>query len=165
MASARKPLVLNANKEVEQLQAGDTLLATVSGGDNFELVNGSGATLSAGTAVYAYTSSATVKKAFASNVATYAEARVIGLAMAEIASPGTGAICQAGNLSLGDPLFWDPITDEVPSGGLTIGAVYYLSATPGNITTTPPSTGYVTKIGIALNTDLMFVNIESPIKL
>lgn len=162
MATPRKPLVFDDNKEIQQLQAGDTLLATTSGGDNYELTNTTGSALTMGELVYADpTSAGTVKKAICSD--TIVKARVIGIAMEEILNNASGAIHEAGNLSLGDPAFWDIVTGD--TGGLVTGSVYYLGSTAGKITKTPPVTGYITKIGVALAADLLFVDIDSPIKL
>lgn len=59
---------------------------------------------------------------------------------------------------------WDVVTGQ--SGGLTVDAVYYLSTTPGHLTTTAPSAGGTFKVGVgtaASKTRLLFSNNVYPI--
>jgi len=70
-------------------------------------------------------------------------------------------------LSYTSGILTDPIEvvtdDEITLGiPLTDGAIYY--AITGGLTTTPPTTGIVQKIGIATSTAKMFVDISVPIQ-
>lgn len=57
--------------------------------------------------------------------------------------------------------------DESNTGltGLTAGSTYYLSATAGGVTTTPPTTAgqIVQELGVATSTTSIHVNFKSPI--
>jgi hypothetical protein len=92
-------------------------------------------------------------------------ARVIGLA-SQAANAGDFIPAYTDSLFSMGGEGWDAVTGG--SGGLTPGAVYYLSATTaGRITTTPPTGDgeYVVRIGRALEATVMEVKIEPPIKL
>ncbi len=59
---------------------------------------------------------------------------------------------------------WDEITGQ--TGGLTPGAVYYLSSgTAGQLTTTPPSAPntFITQVGVALENSVLLVQIGAPV--
>lgn len=115
----------------------------------------------AGMAVYA-SAADIVTKARANAAAT---ATVIGLAKEQIAAASLGYVISAGYLEL-PTATWDVITGEV--GGLTVGSDYYLStATAGYITKTAPNVAgnEVVKVGHAVSTTKMFVNVEVPIGL
>ena len=61
---------------------------------------------------------------------------------------------------------WDAVTGG--TGGLTPGSVYYLSATAGELTTTPPATPasvYNTRAGIAISSTQLDIKIRAPFKL
>lgn len=76
---------------------------------------------------------------------------------------GSGAILSSG-LFEQPTTTWDVITGG--SGGLTGGRDYFLSdVTTGRITTTPPTAGYVVKIGKAISSTILDVNVETPIEL
>ena len=51
----------------------------------------------------------------------------------------------------------------VPLVGLTAGSPYFLGA--GEITSTAPSSGYVVRLGTAVTTSVLLVNVEEPIYL
>jgi hypothetical protein len=162
MPTARKPLVFDDNKNIQQLQPGDIIAATVSGGDNYPMLNSSGGTIIAGSAVSCNTALGHIVKADGQSSATVAQARVMGLLLETAAAAETKTVMQAGNmvLSTGE---WDILTGD--SGGLVLGPYYLDTGIPGVITSSPPSTGYVVKIGEGIKDDTMFINIEQPIKL
>jgi len=142
--AARKPLVL-VNGEVQELATSDSLSATVTEVDAITKV--AAATLIAGQVVYA--SSATdVNKAAANADAT---AKPIGLATAAISSAASGSIQTSGVITLTTGQ-WDALCGT--TGGLTVGTVYFLSATAGLLTSTAPSTSghYVSPVIVALST-------------
>ena len=59
---------------------------------------------------------------------------------------------------------WDTVTGQ--SGGLTSGAIYYLSsATAGAMTTTAPVSGFIVELGKALSTTKFDLTIRRPIRL
>ena len=155
--SARKPLVLN-NGEIEQLQSSDTLDAVVSEVDIISLV--AAATITIGNPVY-LSSANGCNKAQANAVST---AKVIGLAKAGITSGSSGSVQTDGIITLttGE---WDAIAGT--TGGLTFNTDYFLSAAAsGAITATvPEGTNYIVKIGRAISTLSLDLNISSPIKL
>lgn len=164
MPTARKPLVFDDNKELQQLQAGDILDAVTGGGDNYTFQNSTGSPIQPGTVCSSGGGTGQIVLADADSAATIEKARAIGLAMEYIANGDSGVVLEAGNMTL-DIAIWEIITGEV-SVGLTIHKVYFLDpATPGMLTKTPPITGYVVRIGTAIKADTMFVNIEPPIKL
>lgn len=60
------------------------------------------------------------------------------------------------------------IVGVLATSGLDAGDIYYLSAaTPGMITTTPPSTAgqYVTRVGEAANSAQLIIQLEPPVQL
>ncbi len=86
-------------------------------------------------------------------------ANVIGLAATAGEAPGFINARMAGPLTLTTEQ-WDRVTGQ--SGGLTIGAPYFLSAaTAGMLTTTAPSAGgqFQTPVGFALSPTTMMVQI------
>ena len=52
-----------------------------------------------------------------------------------------------------------------PAWSLSIGADYFLSAVPGEITSTPPTSGYLVAVGSAIDAHSLNVEIAPPIKL
>lgn len=141
---ARKPLV-QAGGEIQQLQAGDTLLAPVSEVAIITLTNGDAGNHVLGDAVY-ISAADTAKKAKADAAGTK---DVLAFATATISTSTTGAYQ----------------TDGILAGltGLTAGAVYYLSATTAGLITNsaPSSVGqYVVRVGIAISTTELEINIE-----
>lgn len=123
--------------------------------------NNNAGTIVIGRAVYATTTTDKVDLAIA-NSATAAQA--IGLVAAtSIASSASGAIAFAGIMSA-TTTQWDVVTGQ--SGGLTPGAMYFLSnTTAGALTTTAPTTGYITPIGRALSTTKMALRFDPSIQL
>lgn len=145
----RKPLVLVAG-EIQQLQAGDTLDASASEVDVISLTNGDVGAHALGDVVY-ISAASTGRKAQANAVGTK---DAIAFAKGAISAAAVGSYQ----------------TDGILSGlvGLTAGVVYYLSAaTAGLMTNTAPSTigQYVVRLGIAISTTELEIQIERPILL
>lgn len=157
----RKPLVMNSG-QIEQLQSGDTLDAIVAEVDVVSLTNNNASPIVIGNAVYTDAASGVdLAKADASGTI-----EVLGLvADTSIAAAASGTIQTDGILSATTGQ-WDAIAGT--TGGLTAGAIYYLSAaTAGELTETAPSTGgqYVVRVGKAISTTEMEISISQPIKL
>jgi len=152
----RKPLVLNAG-QIEQIQAGDTLDATVTERDAVNLTNDNAGAITIGQPVYSSSAGGCdLAKADAASTK-----KVIGLVeAASIASSASGSIITDGILSSAN---W---TSVIGAATLTSGAVYYLSeATAGEMTATAPATGFVVEIGVALSTTDFSLDVKRPIKL
>ena len=151
----RKPLVL-VDGTVEQLQSGDTLDATAQNPNVINLTNGNASAITIGQPVYS-SDADTVDLADASAVGS---AKPIGLVQADsIAASSTGAIQLDGVLNSSD---W---TAVVGSATLTSGSTYYLDTTAGKMTSTAPTSGYVTEMGVAISTTEFAIDIKAPIKL
>lgn len=153
----KKPLVLT-NGQIEQLQAGDTL-------ENVNLktrTNSNASSIVIGQPVYS-DSGSSVDLAQADSQTTI---RIAGLvADTSIASAATGSILVDGVLTAttGE---WDAVTGQ--TGGLTVGSNYFLdAATAGQLTTTAPSTTgeFVVRVGHALSTTELEIEVQQPIKL
>lgn len=159
--AARKPLVINGG-QIEQLQSGDTLDASVSEVDVISKTNDNGSPIVIGNVVY-QKSDGDVDLARANAQGTV---QVLGLVRdASIAAAAAGLIQTDGILTAttGE---WDAITGG--SGGLTPGSPYYVSsATAGLLTTTAPSSAgtFVVRIGLASSSTSMDISVEPPIKL
>ena len=155
----KKVLVLGANGEIEQLQAGDTVDIVASSNQLFSAQNQSAGEIIIGQPVYIAVAD-TVDLALADAQAT---SGVIGLVSdASIASAAIGTIVTDGILTSAD---W---TSVVGAATLTTGAVYFLSdVTAGTLTTTPTTTtgSFVTRVGTAISTTTLEVTISRPIKL
>lgn len=122
--------------------------------------NGEATSIAIGKAVYV-SSGDTVRLANANAASTK---NVVGLVYdASISAAATGSISTSGVVTA-TTTQWDAVTGQ--SGGLTAGSKYYLSnTTAGNLTTTPPTTGYVAPVGFALSTTKMILNIGPTVKL
>ena len=155
----KKVLVLGANGEIEQLQAGDTVDIVASSNQLFSATNQNGGAITIGQAVY-IAAGDTVDLALADAQAT---SGVIGLVSdASIDSTAIGTILTDGILTSTD---W---TEVVGAATLTPGSVYFLSDTAaGELTTTVPTApgSFVTRVGTAVNTSTLEVTISRPIKL
>lgn len=159
--AARKPLVINAG-QVEQLQAGDTLDASVSEVDVTSETNDNASPIVIGMAVYAK-SDGDVDLARANAQGTV---QVEGLVRDTSIAAAASGIIQTDGVLTATTGQWDAVTGQ--SGGLTAGSPYYLSAaTAGNITpTAPTSVGeFVVRVGLALSSTALDISIEPPIKL
>lgn len=112
-----------------------------------------------GQIVYA-TITGTWKLAVANSIAT---TRAYGFLLSGMTTSFIGLAVNAGEL-VGSVAEWSAISGEV--GGLTAGAQYFLSTSvTGNITKSPPTSGYRVPVGKAITTTRMAVSIEECIKL
>jgi len=150
----RKPLVMGSSGLPQQLQAGDTLDATVAEVD--VITRTSAQALIAGNVVYA--SSATeVDKARANAVGT---SKVIGFAKTAVGAAASVVVQTSGVIALttGE---WDALFGT--TGGLTFNTLYFLDpATAGLGTVTPPTTvgQTVVLLGTGLSTTELLIAIE-----
>lgn len=159
----RKPLVLGDDGLPQALQSGDTISAPTNAPSLRTTTNGEAtAAMPFGTPVYASAGNA-VKRGQANAKAT---AKIIGLVYdATIAAGASGSINQNGIMT-GTTAQWDAVAGT--SGGLAVGAYYFLDATnPGKLTAAPPTTaGQVNVcIGSALSSTELEVDVELPILL
>jgi len=157
----RKPLVINAG-QIEQIQSGDTLDAVVAEVDVVTLTNNNASPIVIGAPVYSDSDNKVdLAKADASGtVQTFGLVRDTSIAAAASGEIQTDGILSA---STGQ---WDAVAGT--TGGLTAGAVYFLSATTaGELTETAPTTGgqYVVRAGLALSTTEMEISFTQPILL
>lgn len=160
--AVRIPLVI-VNGQIEQLQSGDTL--SVASQFAISQTNGeSSVALVIGMPVYPNGTADTVKRAEANSSSTQ---KVAGLwASTSTAASGSGSM-QYGGVLVATTVQWGAVITGAPSG-LTAGAQYYLdAATPGYITSTPPTTAgqFVCPIGVALDTTSMSINIQNTVAL
>ena len=159
--ASKKPLVIT-NGQIEQLQAGDTLNASVSEVDVVTKTNDNAGAIVIGTPVYVKANS-NVDKARANAQGTV---QLLGLvAEASVAAAASGIIQTDGVLAATTGQ-WDAVTGE--SGGLTPGAPYYLdAATAGLLTQTAPTTTaqFVVRVGLAISSTEMDITLTAPIKL
>jgi len=157
----RKPLVIT-DGQIEQIQSGDTLDATITDTNEINLTNNNASTINIGQPVYAE-SDGNVDLAQANAQGTV---EVIGLvADATIAASASGQIITDGVLEATTDQ-WDAVTGD--TGGLTVGDVYYLSAaSAGELTTTAPSStgNFVKRVGTALSTTQMELEFGQTVKL
>jgi len=156
----KKPLVITSG-QIQQLQAGDTLDATVAEVDVVTMENANAAALVAGSAVYC-DAAGTVDDACADAAGTV---EVLGLVVTEIAIAGSGSI-QTDGILAAETAEWDVAAGT--TGGLTAGTVYYLDpTTPGMLTETAPTAAgdFVVRIGKAISTTELEISISQPIKL
>jgi hypothetical protein len=152
--SHRTPLIIDAGV-VQQLQSGDHFGNVTSGN------NGSGATVVICTPMY-QAGSNDVRR---TNATSLAAATVIGLCLSASVSNGAAAIVQTDGTFKATTTQWDAVTGG--SGGLTIGSRYYVSATPGELTTTAPSTigQIVAQVGKAISSTELLIEIGPTIEL
>jgi hypothetical protein len=161
--SLRKPLVLSSG-QITQLQSGDTLDAPQSGGDVVVLSNGEVSPVVIGAPVYINAADSFLKAK--SDATATSKARGLVAVSPSITNGLTGSVMVAGVLTA-TTTQWDSVV-ESGSGGLTFGTDYFLSpTTAGKITATAPSTvgQSCTRIGTALSTTELMINIQSPILL
>jgi hypothetical protein len=144
--AAQKPLVI-INGQVQQIPPGDTLAAASSEVDVISMSNAHTASLTIGQPVFV-SSAGAVNLASASASGT---SRVLGLVKdASIAASASGFIQTDGILSA-TTADWDAVTGA--TGGLTAGAVYYLSTTAGQLATAAPTGAgqFVMKVGMGIS--------------
>jgi hypothetical protein len=154
-----KPIVLYSG-QLSQILAGDTLDGVAATQDDIPLTNSQGISMPPGSPVYiSGASSIQLSRADAS-----ATAECVGFTTATIANATSGNVRKDGTLTLLTTQ-WDTITGQ--SGGLTPGARYFLSAaTAGRmVVTTPPTSGFVTRLGTAISTTDFEIEMQPPIRL
>jgi hypothetical protein len=158
--AARKPLVITSG-QIEQLQSGDTLDATVTEREVISMTNKNASPMTKGAPVYCKT---TANQADLAKADAAASSRVMGLvADASISADASGNI-QTNGVLVATTGQWDAVAGT--TGGLAAGTVYFLSAaTAGLLTATAPTSGYITKVGLGLSTTEMLLEQEEPIKL
>lgn len=157
----RKPLVINAG-QIEQIQSGDTLDAIVAEVDVVSLTNNNASPIVIGAPVYTDVANGVdLAQADASGTT-----EVLGLvADVSISAAASGSIQTDGILSA-TTTQWDAVAGT--TGGLTPGAIYYLSASTAGLTaeTAPSSVSeFVVRVGKAISTTEMEISISQPIKL
>lgn len=155
--ASKLPLVLN-NGQIEQLQAGDTLNASVTEKEVISLTAGTGG-FTKGNPVY-MSAADTAIKAQANAVGT---TKVVGFALSTVSAAAASNVQTSGVVALttGE---WDAIAGT--TGGLAFNTTYYLSgAAAGNIVSTAPASGYICELGVALSTTELLINIKPVIKL
>jgi hypothetical protein len=111
------------------------------GGGATALTLEAGENLTAGTPV-----KVSANKVYAANAAV--DPGVIGLIKTDVLSTFMAEIVNTGNMTL---------------AGLSAGSPYFVGN--GTISLTPPSSGYVIRVGTAVKSDTLVVNIEEPILL
>lgn len=153
--ASHKPLVVIGG-QIQQIPVGDTLSVAASEVDVVSATNANAAPLTIGTPVYV-SSSGAVDKASASASTT---ARVLGLVKSTSIAPSSSGYIQTDGILSATVSEWDAVTGA--TGGLTAGALYYLSTTAGQITSTPPSGAgqYIIPIGMALSTTELDITID-----
>lgn len=158
---ARKPLVI-INGVTQQLPAGDTLDASASEVDVVSLTNAAGSAAVIGIPVYI--SAANAFQPARANASGTCD--VAGLVKDTSIAAGASGSVQTDGVFTASTAQWDAVTGG--TGGLTPGAIYYLSAgTAGRLTATAPSsTGeFVSRVGKALSTTALEITIQPPIGL
>ncbi len=148
----RKPLVL-INGQLAQLPDGDVLVGTVSEVDVTEMQ--AKEAVSAGMAMYC---SAAFEVLKAAND-TAAKAEVMGLAKTDAALDAYVKVQGEGFFELAD---WTAATG---SAALAPGQEYFLDATAGLLTSTPPAAGYSVLVGRAVKPTVLQLKIGTPIAL
>jgi hypothetical protein len=89
-------------------------------------------------------------------------ANVLGIAVGAGEYPGRASYSVGGPVTLTIEQ-WNARTGL--TGGLTPGAVYYVSATAGQITATAPVDGFVTPVGFAVDATTLMVQIGAAVAL
>ena len=151
----KKPMVMGSNGLPQVIQPGDYIAEV----DLPSHINGEATTINKCMAVY-ISASNTVRKARADAAGTLP---VYALAAEDITNGVSGMMQTDGNLTATTGQ-WDSVTGQ--TGGLTPNTNYFASdATAGSLTVTPPTTGYVQIIGIAVSSTTMKIKISDEIKL
>lgn len=159
--AARKPLVI-INGQIQQLPTADTLDAAASEVDVVTLTNANASAQVIGTPVYI--SAADNFQPARANASGTTD--VIGFVKDTSIAASTSGSIQTNGIITATTGQWDTVTGG--TGGLTAGAVYFLSASAaGQITATAPSTSsqFVSRLGRALSTTSLLINIQPPIGL
>lgn len=142
----QKPLVIISG-QIQQIPAGDTLSAGAVEVDVIAKLNANVGAIVIGTPVYPSSATA-VDKAGAGAVGTK---KVLGLVQSSSITSGASGFIQTDGILTATTGQWDAVAGT--TGGLAVGATYYLSATAGLLTATAPSASgnYVCEVGIALS--------------
>lgn len=159
--ASRKPLVI-VSGQVQQLQAGDTLDASVTEVDVVSKTNDNAGSIVIGTPVYVK-ANGNVDKGRANASGTV---QLLGLVKDTSISAAASGIIQTDGVLAATTGQWDAVTGG--SGGLTAGSVYYLDpSTAGLLTATAPSTTsqYVVRVGLAISTTELDISVDAPILL
>jgi hypothetical protein len=160
--SARKPLVIVAG-QIQQLQAGDTLDATVNEMENIALTNDESAdAIVIGMAVF-FDADDGCKMAKADSAGT---ALVAAMCITDSVGTGVTGIFITDGVVVATTGQWDAVAGT--TGGLVAGTTYYLSPTDfGEITAVAPAAvgQLVVEIGTAISKTKLKLEIESPILL
>lgn len=131
--------------------------ATVA--NTVSLTNGEAGSVNPGAP--AYISGANTFKKGIANAA--AQSLIAGLNTTTVASGAVGSIKTADLLTL-TTVQWDAVTGQ--TGGLTVGAVYFVNnTTAGMLTSTLPSSGYIAAVGEAISSTTMLIRINPRIQL
>ena len=157
----RKPLVI-VGGQVQQIQVGDTLDAIVAEIEVLTQTNGEATPIAIGTPVYS-SAADTVKKAQANASGTV---EIVGLVKSTSINASAAGSIQTSGVLAATTAQWDAVAGT--TGGLTFGTVYYLDpATAGKITSNAPYTAgqYVVRIGKAISTTELLIDIDAPILL
>ena len=159
----RAPIVIGSDGLPQQLQAGDTITVAANTPSIRSVTNGeASAAITIGMPIYA-SAADTVKRAQANGKAT---SRLAGVGYdSTIASSGVGNIAQSGVL-IATTGQWDAVANT--AGGLIFNTVYFVDpATPGKITSTPPTTvgQCVVVVGTAISSTELELQIGQPILL
>jgi hypothetical protein len=98
-------------------------------------------------------------RAYRADAASEPTSQVCGFCRDETVLNAVFGIVPAGRLELAD---W---SIPLGTGLLTPGAVYYLSDVVGQIAATPPATGFIMQVGIAVTTRILDVDIKTRVRL
>jgi len=146
--------VIATQRRIEQLGITLIQLSRVTPAD-FEVV--AGETIHPGQPVYVREADARAYRAWA----LFEEAsRVCGFCKAEVTTGNVFGITPTGRLELAN---W-----SVPLGGSALlipGVIYYLGDVTGQIVASPPITGFIVQVGVAVTTTILDVDIKTRVRL
>jgi hypothetical protein len=154
---AVKKAIVITNGQLEQLQAGDRLDL----GNVVTKTNDSGGAVVIGQPVFVNGVNADLAQADSQSTI-----RVAGLVLDITAADASPVNILADGILVATTGQWDAVTGE--TGGLTPGANYFLDpATAGMLTQTAPTTAsqFVVRVGHAVSTTEMEIEVQQPIKL
>ncbi len=88
---------------------------------------------------------------------TLAQSQAVGIVVAFDVVNGNRAVVQFTGKAVLSTVAWDAITDTTP--GMAAGTAYYVDgAAPGHLTSTKPTTGSVSQIGVGLDTTTLLLS-------
>lgn len=165
----KKPLVLGDDGLPRLIRADEILDASSKEVDQVALVNDEASAILIGSPVYV-SGNMKVKLAKADGIATK---NCLGLVTEEAIMNGVSGNIQTDGQLVASKLAWDIVLGVTPDPvgnpngtGLTPGAMYYLSETvAGNLKVTPPTSGWIQRIGIAVSETVIDLSISEPIGL